>query len=61
MRDVNKNGQIPKQEIKIGKFYLSEYIGDKQQIWMEHENGEGMGVPVIIMERVLKNFWDMNL
>jgi hypothetical protein len=58
LKKHKNNQQQPKAEIKIGKFYLSEYHDGK--IWLEHESGEGMEVPAEQVLNLIDEYWVAN-
>lgn len=55
------NGLHPRQEIMVGRFYVTRFTDNPTTIYIENDDREGMEVPESILEIVLRNFWEANI
>ena len=54
------NGTEPRQFIQIGEYYLTKDGVTESMVWIENAAREGMEIPEVIFERLIKNFWEVN-
>jgi hypothetical protein len=55
------NGLKPRQEIMVGRFYMTRFNEKPTTIYIENGERDGMEVPEPILEMVLRNFWEANI
>lgn len=55
------NGIKPRQEIMVGRFYLTRFTDKPTTIYIENHKRDGMEVPEPILEMLLRNFWEANI
>lgn len=60
MKYPSRNGEMPRQEINVGKFYLTRFEDKPQSIFIENEIRESIEVPYVILEMLLRKFWEAN-
>jgi len=44
--------------IQIGKYYISEWPDDIADFFIQHEDGEGMGVTTERLEELFEELWE---
>lgn len=60
LKKPGNNGTKPREEIQIGRFYITKFEDIPDSVWIENEQHEGMEVPEAILVLLLKNFWEAN-
>jgi hypothetical protein len=55
-----RNGLKPRQEIIVGRFYLTRFVDKPTTIYIENDKRDGMEVPEPVFEMLIRNFWEAN-
>lgn len=54
------NGKHRREEILIGRYYLTRHPDRPHMILIENHKREGLEVPSLVLDAVIKNFWEAN-
>ena len=60
MKYPGLNGARKREELRVGKYYMTRFPDVPDSVFIENESRSGMEVPTAIVEMLIRNFWEAN-